>query len=556
MSQPQPPKAPEPRRTLAGEFAELSIDGRGGAPGPGSAAVAASAPAPVPPTTNPVVDERHDPGVDVNGAGNSSSKTIYYTSEKVIGNGSFGVVFQAVCAATGEVVAIKKVLQDRKFKNRELQIMRMLDHPNIVKLKHCFYSNGETGDKVYLNLVQEFVPQTVYRVCRYYAKQRRTLPLIYVKLYTYQLCRSLAYLHSMGICHRDIKPQNLLVDTVTGVLKLCDFGSSKVLRPGEPSVAYICSRYYRAPELVFGTTFYDCSIDIWSLGCVLAELLLGQPIFPGETGIDQLVEIIKVIGSPTQQELRSMNQNYMDFKFPFVKPHAWSKVFRGHTDKNAVDLVSKFLVYTPHQRLGAAQALSHPFFAELRLPTTRMPDGRTLPPLFNFNAQELTAYGDLYRSLVPEHFVAGGPPAQPPSAPAAGVSGVGGTGPGAAGVPAGVGLVPAPLGISSLPSAPAPAAPSAAAPAPGVAGVGAMMGSEVPPDGLAPPTSALAAAVAAAAALGRDGEGGRRDQAGDSTSDEDGEALGGGAGGGGGGNGGGGAEPLGPSSNPTLPAPA
>ncbi|KAJ4456159.1 putative Glycogen synthase kinase-3 beta [Paratrimastix pyriformis] len=355
-------------------------------------------------------------------------KTIYYTSEKVIGNGSFGVVFQAVVAGTNEVIAIKKVLQDRKFKNRELQIMRLLDHPNIVKLKHCFYSNGETPDKVYLNLVQEYVPQTVYKVCRYYAKQRRTLPIFYVKLYAYQLCRSLAYLHSCGICHRDIKPQsllmllgradggtgrrNLLVDPQAGILKLCDFGSSKVLKPGEPSVAYICSRYYRAPELVFGTTVYDCSIDVWSLGCVLAEMLLGQPLFPGETGIDQLVEIIKVIGSPTQVELKAMNQNYMDFKFPIVKPHPWTKVFRQHTDRQAVDLVSKFLVYSPHQRLPAAQALLHPFFNELRQPGCRLPDGRPLPPLFNFNAQELASNPELYRSLVPEH-LRGQQPATP-----------------------------------------------------------------------------------------------------------------------------------------------
>ena len=96
-----------------------------------------------------------------------------------------------------------------------------------------------------------------------------------------QMCRSLAHIHTMGVCHRDIKPQNLLVDSSTHQLKLCDFGSAKMLVRGEPNIAYICSRYYRAPELIFGATDYTTAIDIWSVGCVTAELLLGQPLFPG-----------------------------------------------------------------------------------------------------------------------------------------------------------------------------------------------------------------------------------------------------------------------------------
>ena len=90
----------------------------------------------------------------------------------------------------------------------------------------------------------------------------------------------------MGICHRDIKPQNVLVDGSTNTIKLCDFGSAKQLVFGEPNISYICSRYYRAPELIFGNTEYDCAIDIWSVGCVIAELMLTMPIFPGESGVD------------------------------------------------------------------------------------------------------------------------------------------------------------------------------------------------------------------------------------------------------------------------------
>jgi len=200
------------------------------------------------------------------GSGSDRPHEVSYTDTKVIGNGSFGVVYQAKlvdttsASGTGELVAIKKVLQDKRFKNRELQIMRKLEHSNIVKLKYFFYSSGEKKDEVYLNLVLEYVPETVYRVARHYSKNKQTIPILYIKLYMYQLFRSLAYIHSQGVCHRDIKPQNLLLDPESGVLKLCDFGSAKQLIRGEPNVSYICSRYYRAPELIFGATDYTSQI--------------------------------------------------------------------------------------------------------------------------------------------------------------------------------------------------------------------------------------------------------------------------------------------------------
>ncbi|KAJ1942960.1 glycogen synthase kinase 3, partial [Linderina macrospora] len=198
--------------------------------------------------------------------------------------------------------------------------MRSVFHRNVVGLRYFFYSQGDKDD-IYLNLVLEYVPETIYRVTRQYAKAKQFVPMLYVKLFMYQLFRSLNYIHSLGICHRDIKPQNLLVNSTTGVLKLCDFGSAKTLIAGEPNVSYICSRYYRAPELIFGATNYTGRIDIWSAGCVMAELMLGQPLFPGESGIDQLVEIIKVLGTPTKEQIRTMNPNYMDHRFPQIKPH-------------------------------------------------------------------------------------------------------------------------------------------------------------------------------------------------------------------------------------------
>jgi len=331
-------------------------------------------------------------------------KEISYTNCKVIGNGSFGVVFAARLLNVpkdDEEIAIKKVLQDKRFKNRELQIMRLVSHPNVVDLKSFFYSNGDKKDEVYLNLVLEYVPETVYRASRHYVKLKQPMPTLQVKLYMYQLLRSLAYIHSVGICHRDIKPQNLLLNPSTGVLKLCDFGSAKILIAGEPNVSYICSRYYRAPELIFGATNYTTSIDIWSTGCVMAELMLGQPLFPGESGIDQLVEIIKILGTPTREQIKTMNPNYMEHKFPQIKPHPFVKVFRPRTSPEAIDLVSHLLEYTPSMRLGAIEGMIHKFFDELRQEGVRMPNGREFPRLFDFTREELSIRPDLNRQLVP-----------------------------------------------------------------------------------------------------------------------------------------------------------
>ena len=119
----------------------------------------------------------------------------------------------------------------------------------------------------------EFVPETVYRASRYFNKMKTVMPILEVKLYIYQLFRSLAYIHSQGICHRDIKPQNLLLDPASGILKLCDFGSAKILVENEPNVSYICSRYYRAPELIFGATNYTTKIGTSCGPCAYSDLL-------------------------------------------------------------------------------------------------------------------------------------------------------------------------------------------------------------------------------------------------------------------------------------------
>lgn len=227
--------------------------------------------------------------------------------------------------------------------------------------------------------------------------------MVHASIHT--LCRKdklLIFLLSL-LCHSDLKPQNLLFDSRSHVVKLCDFGSAKMLVKGEPNVAYICSRYYRAPELVFEATEYSSAIDIWSMGCVMAELLLGAPVFPGESGVGQLIEIIKILGSPTREEVLEMNPNHTSFNFPQIKAQAWNKVLKNKAPANAIDLLSKWLRYAPKSRLDAMESLAHPFFDELREPGFKLPNSKTPPPLFNFTDNELKmiAAKGLTKKIIP-----------------------------------------------------------------------------------------------------------------------------------------------------------
>lgn len=127
---------------------------------------------------------------------------------------------------------------------------------------------------------------------------------------------------------------------------------------------------------------------MWSMGCVFGELLLGHPLFPGDSGVDQLVEIIKVLGTPTKDQILAMNENYSEFKFPQIKPSPWCLVFKRNVPSEALDLIGKILVYEPTKRVLPLDALSHPFFDEL-YQDTALPNGSALPELFNFTKEEL-----------------------------------------------------------------------------------------------------------------------------------------------------------------------
>lgn len=336
---------------------------------------------------------------------------LHFSQRSMVGHGSFGYVYQINILPSNKKAAIKTVLQDKRFKNRELEIMRLIRHKNVVNLIAYYYKTNDK-DQLYLHLVLEYVPETLHTASHWYFSKHKSMPQLAVKLYSYQLLRSLNYIHSLGICHRDIKPQNLLIDPISGVLKLCDFGSAKILKPSEPNVSYICSRYYRAPELIFGARNYTSKIDVWSAGCVIAEMVLGQPLFPGQSGIDQLVEIIKLLGTPTKDEIRSMNPNYMEHKFPSVRPIPLIKIF-PNVEPEMVSMFVKIFNYSPAKRITAAQAMYEPYFdlfREKSFQNTQMPNFRgykliketTVPDLLDFSRRELSLEPELWDKLLPE----------------------------------------------------------------------------------------------------------------------------------------------------------
>ena len=301
-----------------------------------------------------------------------------FPKNNVLGMGAFGKVRLAIVKGTGEKVAIKKVFQDRRYKNRELPIMQELHHPNIVELKSYYCTKAEncSDDEFYLNCIMEYVPQTLSDLISQNRKNHTKFDSMTLKIFSYQMLKCIGYLHSLGICHRDIKPQNILIDPADNTLKLCDFGCAKHLVQTESNIAYICSRFYRPPELVVGATIYTTQVDVWSMGCVIAELVLNKPIFAGKSATDQFLEIMKILGTPSYEQIKCMNDKFKGIsKLPKIEPKSWKDVFKNKTnDELFIDLVSKLLVYEPSKRLSPYQALLHPYFDDLKNKDAKIPN--------------------------------------------------------------------------------------------------------------------------------------------------------------------------------------
>jgi serine/threonine protein kinase len=266
-------------------------------------------------------------------------------------------------------VAVKKVSNafsnavDARRTLREMALMRHLRHDNVAPLRDVL----TTGDDVYL--VYELMDTDLHRICR----SPQALSDEHISFFLYQALRGLKYVHSAGVMHRDLKPSNLLVNANCD-LKLCDFGLARACVAPEASSAralrlteYVVTRWYRAPELLLSCPSYSQSVDVWSAGCILAELLGRRPLFPGRDYIQQLNLQLRVLGTPREEDLAHVTnvhaRRYVR-SMPDMPPVALQALF-PKSNPLALDLLAKMLVFVPSKRLTVKQALEHPYLAKL-----------------------------------------------------------------------------------------------------------------------------------------------------------------------------------------------
>jgi len=237
----------------------------------------------------------------------------------------------------------------------------MLKHDNIVELREAFRRKGK------LYLVFEYVEKNLLEILE---QQPSGLPPELVRKYIYQLCRAINWCHEHDVVHRDIKPENLLINPDHS-LKLCDFGFARTVTAKNRGdlTDYVATRWYRAPELLLGDTGYGKSVDVWAIGCIMGELTDGQPLFPGESEIDQLYVIQKVMGplTPEQTEMFLRNPRFLGLKFPDMsRPETLEKRYVGKLTKKALSFMKGLLVMDPSKRLGVQDALQNSYFDGLR----------------------------------------------------------------------------------------------------------------------------------------------------------------------------------------------
>ncbi|KAK9497114.1 hypothetical protein O3M35_004490 [Rhynocoris fuscipes] len=283
-----------------------------------------------------------------------------------LGEGSYGVVFKCRNRETGQLVAIKKFVESeddpiiRKIALREIRLLKSLKHPNLVNLVEVFRRKRR------LHLVFEFCERTVLAELERHAEG---CPANLCKEIVWQTLNGLSYCHMHNCIHRDIKPENILL-TANGVVKLC---------PGENYTDYVATRWYRAPELLVGDTLYGSAVDIWATGCVFAELLRGEALWPGKSDVDQLYLIRKTLGDliPRHMHIFRTNEffNGITLAQPDIMEPLESKLPRhALADPTVIDFLKKCLDKEPTKRWSAHELLRHPYFENFhfKIPDTEM----------------------------------------------------------------------------------------------------------------------------------------------------------------------------------------
>eukprot|EP00019_Armaparvus_languidus_P000490 CAMPEP_0168589812 /NCGR_PEP_ID=MMETSP0420-20121227/6217_1 /TAXON_ID=498008 /ORGANISM="Pessonella sp." /LENGTH=382 /DNA_ID=CAMNT_0008625395 /DNA_START=28 /DNA_END=1176 /DNA_ORIENTATION=- len=295
-----------------------------------------------------------------------------YEIQQKLGKGAYGVVWKAVDKKTRETVALKKIFDafqnatDAQRTFREILFLQELgDHENIVKLTNVLKADNDKD----IYLVFEFMETDLHAVIR-----ANLLEDIHKRYIMYQLFKSIKYMHSGQVLHRDIKPSNLLLNSDC-LMKLADFGLARSLTQDNEDDSkvltdYVATRWYRAPEILLGATKYTKAVDMWSLGCILGELLSGKAIFPGTSTMNQLDRIIEVTGKPSPEVLEEIDAPYaatMLDSLGDVKRRNLRDMFPNAAE-DALDLMSKLLDFSPVTRYNINQTLEHPYVAQFHNP--------------------------------------------------------------------------------------------------------------------------------------------------------------------------------------------
>jgi len=285
-----------------------------------------------------------------------------YQKIEKIGEGTYGVVYKAKDLSNSKFVALKKIRLEAEDQGvpstaiREISLLKELVHPNIVNLVDVIHKDQK------LYLVFEFLDNDLRR---YMDRVGKKMHRMLVKSYLHQILKGIAFCHSHRVLHRDLKPQNLLIDQ-KGVLKLADFGLARAF--GVPVRTYtheVVTLWYRSPEILLGGKIYSTPVDIWSVGCIFAEMASHSPLFPGDSEIDQLFQIFRLLGTPSEQTWPGVS-SFRDYKptFPQWSSQSLPKALPD-LDTQGIDLLTRMLVYEPSKRISARDALKHPYFNEL-----------------------------------------------------------------------------------------------------------------------------------------------------------------------------------------------
>jgi len=298
-----------------------------------------------------------------------------YTLIKPIGSGAYGVVCSALDNHTGEKVAIKKInkafehLTDTKRTLREVKILRHFNHENVIRIKDILRpASLEKFEDVYI--VSELMDTDLHQII----SSPQPLTDDHCQYFLYQILRALKYIHSAHVLHRDLKPSNLLLNGNCD-LKVCDFGLARVAHPEENHAGfmteYVATRWYRAPEIMLSWKEYTKAIDVWSVGCIFAELLGRKALFPGKDYIHQLNLITDVIGTPDEEDIDSIEsekaRRYIS-SLPYKPPIPPERIY-PNANPEAIDLLQKMLVFSPMKRITVEDALAHPYLASLHDPS-------------------------------------------------------------------------------------------------------------------------------------------------------------------------------------------